>query len=129
MKRLIAWTTITLFCATTAANALQEDTELEWYGYFKLDMAHDSAVSSNGNYILYVKPHDNNNAVSTLNMTARQTRFGAKVKRESLNGVLEFDFYGSSPENKNALMLRKAYITVPLGSLFFFFATAETKKC
>jgi hypothetical protein len=96
----------------------EEETTVDWYGYFKLDMAHDSAVSSNGNYILYVAPHGKGNAVSTLNLTARQSRFGAKVKRGPMRGVLEFDFYGSSPENKNALMLRKAYVTAPLGALF-----------
>ncbi|MFT5085779.1 MAG: hypothetical protein ACI906_000449 [Candidatus Latescibacterota bacterium] len=98
-----------------SVQAEKEDTTVEWYGYFKLDMAHDSAVSSNGNYILYVAPHGKGDAVSTLNLTARQSRFGAKIHRGPMRGVLEFDFYGSSPENKNALMLRKAYVTAPLG--------------
>ncbi len=96
----------------------EEEATVEWYGYFKFDMAHDSAVSSNGNYILYVAPHGKGDAVSTLNLTARQSRFGAKVRRGQMRGVLEFDFYGSSPENKNAMMLRKAYVTAPLGPLF-----------
>lgn len=97
----------------TAAVALERDTQVEWYGYFKLDLARDSGLSSNGNYILYVKPGD----ASTLNLTARQTCLGANIKRGSMKGRVEFDFYGESPENKNALMLRHAYVEVPAGPL------------
>ena len=43
-----------------------EPTKIDWYGYFKLDLARDSGVSSNGNFILYVKPGSS----ATLNLTA-----------------------------------------------------------
>ncbi len=88
-------------------------TKVDWYGNFKLDLARDSGVSSNGNFILYVKP----GATATLNLTARQTRLGANIERGKMKGRVEFDFYGESPENKNALMLRHAYVTVPAGPL------------
>lgn len=90
-----------------------EETRVTWYGNFKLDLARDSGVSSNGNFILYVKP----GATATLNLTARQTRLGANIERGKMKGRVEFDFYGESPENKNTLMLRHAYITVPAGPL------------
>ena len=96
---------------------LDEETRFEWYGYFRLDMAHDSAASSHGNYALYVKPHEGGKPTSTLNITARQTRVGLRVTRAKMRGRLEADFYGDSPENKNTLMLRYAYAEVPLGSL------------
>ncbi|NKB72453.1 MAG: hypothetical protein GKR89_35705 [Candidatus Latescibacteria bacterium] len=92
------------------------DAEVVWYGYFKFDMAHDSAVSSNGNYILYVRPQGK--TTSTLNITARQTRLGARIQRGQMRGKVEVDFYGVSPENKNALLLRQAYVAVPLGPLW-----------
>ena len=100
-----------------SVGALDGETEFSWYGYFKLDMARDSAVSSPGNYILYVKPQDGK-ATSTLNVTARQTRLGLNVRRGLMKGKLEVDFYGDSPENKNALVLRQAYVEVPVGSVY-----------
>jgi hypothetical protein len=90
-----------------------EPTKVEWNGNFKLDLARDSGVSSNGNFILYVKP----GTTATLNLTARQTRLGANIVRGKMKGRVEFDFYGESPENKNALMLRHAYVSAPLGPL------------
>ena len=90
-----------------------EPTKVEWYGYLKLDLARDSGVSSDGNFIRWVKP----GTTATLNLTARQTRLGANIERGSMKGKIEFDFYGESPENKNAPMLRHAYVTVPAGPL------------
>ncbi|MDP6702774.1 MAG: DcaP family trimeric outer membrane transporter, partial [Candidatus Latescibacteria bacterium] len=94
-----------------------DETEVRWYGYFKFDMAHDSAVSSNGNYVLYVRPQPRGHETSTLSITARQTRVGADVRRGAMRGKIEVDFYGASPENKNALLVRQGHITVPLGAL------------
>lgn len=60
-----------------ASETAQRDaTAIEWYGYFKFDMSHDSAASSHGNYVLWVRPHAKGNGTSTLNATARQTRLG-----------------------------------------------------
>jgi hypothetical protein len=97
------------------APAFAEPTELSWYGYFKLDMARDSAPSSHGNYALYVRPRSRGETTPTLNITARETRLGLRAARGQVRGRLEVDFYGVSPENKNALMLRHAYLEMPLG--------------
>ncbi len=102
--------------ASSGKTSLGKETTLEWYGYFRFDMAHDSAESSHGNYILYVKPHDRADATSTLSVTARQTRLGLWARREGMSGRCEVDFYGDSPENKNALMLRYAYVEIPVGN-------------
>lgn len=90
-------------------------TQLSWYGYLRLDMAHDSAVTSAGNYALFVQPHVRGDEIPTLSVTARQTRVGARIERGTMKGHLEVDFYGTSPENKNTVMLRYAYATVPVG--------------
>jgi|SaaInl4_150m_RNA_FD_contig_31_1520276_length_3142_multi_5_in_0_out_0_3 hypothetical protein len=101
------------------AHATAQETapsEIVWYGYLRLDMAHDTAVANPGNYALYVKPHARNDATSTLNITARQTRLGAHITRGTMKGRLEVDFYGASPENKNTVQLRYAVASIPLGS-------------
>jgi hypothetical protein len=74
--------------ARSAGPPLGDETRLEWYGYFRLDMAHDSAVTSHGNYTLYVKPHEAGFPTSTLNITARQTRIGVRVIRDKMRGRL-----------------------------------------
>jgi len=102
-----------------AAGPLRADSEtsFEWYGYFKFDMAYDSAVSSHGNFAMWVKSHADGNRASTQNITARQTRVGVNIGREAMLSKLEFDFYGAGAENKNYLQMRKAYVDVPLASL------------
>lgn len=107
------WAWVLTFLVGGPLLAAAEPAKIEWYGYFKLDLARDSGVSSNGNFVLYAKP----GTTATFNLTARQTRLGANVERGSMKGRVEFDFYGESPENKNALMLRQAYVTVPAGPL------------
>ena len=113
------WFALPLFFCSILFSPLygddSEETKIDWYGYFKLDMAHDSAVSSHGNFILYVKPQAKKDAHSTLHITARQTRIGVNASRGKMKGRLEADFYGSSPENRNALMLRYAYAELPVG--------------
>ncbi len=114
MKTLWALIPLCAACLIWAPPARAADeTRITWYGNFKLDLARDSGVSSNGNFILYAKP----GSTATLNLTARQTRLGANVERGAMKGKVEFDFYGESPENKNTLMLRHAYVTVPVGPL------------
>ena len=106
-----------LVCSLLAGSASAVETKVNWYGYFKLDMAYDSAFSSHGNFTMWVKPHGEDNAIATLNTTARQTRIGLNLEREEMKGKLEFDFYGGGAENKNLLQLRKVYVDLPLGSV------------
>jgi hypothetical protein len=111
------WLLPLLLALAPGSVAAQETsaTQIDWYGYLRLDMAHDSAVAAPGNFALYVKPHARGAATSTLTVTGRQSRLGAKIARGSMKGRLEFDFYGASPENKNSLQLRYAVLRLPLG--------------
>ena len=113
MKRL-APALLGLALGVAAASA---ETTFKPYGYFKLDLARDSAGSSPGNYSLYVRPHATGAGQALLSLTARQTRLGVHIARDQIKGRIEADFYGASPENKNALMLRHAYVDIPLGAL------------
>lgn len=93
-------------------------TELGWYGYYKLDLAYDSAESSHGNFAMWVKQHTTDEETSIASLTARQTRLGLNVRRDDMSGKLEFDFYGAgSAEHKANVQMRKAYVDVPLGAV------------
>ena len=94
------------------------------YGFIKLDMAYDEARTNNGNYAMYV-----NNVSSAgdkdneYNMTARQTRLGANfnvagIADQKITGKIEMDFYNASAENKNAILLRQAYLKVEYEKIF-----------
>ena len=116
MKHLILVIALSLAGACWAAENIDK-TEIVPYGYVKVDLAYDNALSSHGNFIMYVKPHPQGRATHTLNFTARQTRLGLNLLRGPTRGQLEVDFYGGGAENKNQLMLRKAYVDIPLGPI------------
>ena len=88
-----------------SGSALAADTaatEIDWYGYLKLDMAYDTAQMSNGNYAAFVQTYAGD-PVPMLSITARQTRLGMNVKREQMTGKVEFDFYqGGTAENASS---------------------------
>ena len=116
MKRPVAaLAALTLVLAPLSSAGAAEETVFEPYGYFKLDLARDSAGSSPGNFALYVRPHAAGAGQARLSLTARQTRLGVNIARGGVKGRIEGDFYGASPENKNTLMLRHAYADIPLG--------------
>ena len=117
MTRLLFVSIVLLMTLRPALAAAGDPTptQVTWYGYMRLDMAHDTAVSAPGNYALFVKPHARGEAVSTLNITGRQSRLGARIARGSMTSRLEVDFYGASPENKNTVQLRYAVARLPIG--------------
>ncbi len=84
------------------------------YGFFKLDMSHDSDLMSVGNFARWVIPNSND-AIPTTNITANQSRFGFNVIKGDISGKVEIDFYGvGSAENKGGVLLRKAYAEAKL---------------
>lgn len=91
-----------------------EDLSVKFYGYVKVDVSYDQALSSHGDYIMYVKPHVLGRSTNTLSLTARQTRMGLNVAKGKTKGKFEVDFYGGGAENKNQLVLRLAYVDIPL---------------
>ena len=60
------------------------DTEISWYGYFKTDLAYDSARSSHGNFAMWTRSHADGDATAVTSLTARQTRIGFNVSRMTL---------------------------------------------
>ncbi len=90
----------------------------DWYGYFKLDASYDQHLTSNGNYVMWVLPENNNSDERQFNMTHKESRFGFKAKGDGyekvdVGGQVEFDMYGTAgAENKAELMVRHAYLTV-----------------
>ena len=112
MKRILGILALLVALPVTA-----QELEIKPYGYFKVDLGFDSALSSHGNFAMYVKPYEIGGSASSTSLTARQTRLGLKINRDEMSGIVEFDFYGGGAENKNIPVLRKAYVDVPIGGL------------
>ncbi|UCG58319.1 MAG: hypothetical protein JSU70_02200 [Phycisphaerales bacterium] len=92
--------------------------DIQLYGYFKADGSYDSSRTTTGDYTVWVDSEAANPNDDEFNMTAKQSRFGIKVKgpdhgQMQTRGHLEFDFYGGgAPDNKAAPMMRHAYLEV-----------------
>jgi len=111
--------TVALFisCLLVTSPAQAQTVQTQFYGYMKLDVAYDNNLSSHGNFILYVPPQPQSGNSQALSFTARQTRLGLKLNKDTTTGILEIDFYGGGAENKNSIALRKAYVDIPLKQL------------
>jgi hypothetical protein len=92
--------------------------DIQLYGFLKFDAAYDTSRIENGNYAKWVDNESTNDDDDQFNMTANQSRFGAKIngpKGEVMNasGLVEVDFYGPGvgvAENQGRLMMRHAYM-------------------
>ena len=115
--RPIARSVIAALLLAVPVTSAAGETQISWYGYYKLDAIYETAESSHGNFAMWVKEHAAGDAEDVNHVTARQTRAGFDMKREDVTGKLEFDFYGGGAENKNLLQLRKAYVDLPLGGM------------
>jgi hypothetical protein len=85
------------------------------YGYIKLDASWDDSRIDAGNYARWVNAGGNHQGQASI--TARQTRFGLNfngpdVGKTVTTGKVEIDFYGGGDENKNAVMMRHAFLKV-----------------
>jgi hypothetical protein len=90
---------------------------IQLYGYIKADAALDSSRVDNGNFARWVLSEETNENDYQFNMTARQSRLGAKFTGPQLETVktsaqFEMDFYGGGDENKNTPMMRHAFLTI-----------------
>ncbi|MCX7888076.1 MAG: hypothetical protein N3B01_12600, partial [Verrucomicrobiae bacterium] len=90
--------------------------DMEFYGYVKLDAAHDSAPVSVGNYARWVESRSGREIHDEFSMTANQTRLGLRLKGPESKpvetaGLIEVDFYGGGGENRPNPMMRHAYLT------------------
>jgi len=92
--------------------------DIEIYGIVKADASYDSARTYPGNYVLYVESEASRPDDNEFNVTANQTRLGARIQgpaSETLktSGLVEIDFYGNyASENKAKIQMRHAYVTV-----------------
>jgi hypothetical protein len=119
--KLIVFSSVLLLLCSFVSAKEKGSIELDWYGYFKLDASYDQNLTSHGNFAMWVNPKQVEDDAQ-FNMTHKQTRFGVNVygqgsRNVKVGGKLEFDMYGGAgAENKAALLLRHAYMTVETGS-------------
>ncbi|UCG08533.1 MAG: hypothetical protein JSV83_07755 [Desulfobacterales bacterium] len=108
--------------------------DIQLYGYLKFDAAYDSSRIDNGNYAKWVENESPNDDDDQFNMTANQSRFGAKIngpKGEAMNasGLVEVDFYGPGvgvAENQGRLMMRHAYMKLDWAEKRFNIIAGQT---
>lgn len=91
--------------------------DLDFYGFVKLDAAYDSQRTVNGNLALYVLPESGNGDDDAFSLTARQTRLGATLSAQPIDGwkasgTAEIDFYGGGSENAANPRTRLAFAKV-----------------
>lgn len=94
--------------------SLWSSLDVQFYGYIKADAMWDSSRVTTGNYVIFVDAGGEND--HEFNLTARQTRFGVRIKGPQMDGVqtsglIEGDFYGvGGAENKSLFRMRHAYL-------------------
>ena len=126
-KLTAGWVVIMVLVAAVACLADDKPSiDLDWYGYVKLDASYDQNLTSHGNFVMWVNPQSYEEDNKQFNMTANQTRFGAKLTGHNygeavVKGQIEFDLYAgvsgaSIAENKPMLQLRHAYFSVGYGN-------------
>jgi hypothetical protein len=110
---------ITAMLAKDSANKkpVWSQLDIQLYGYVKADASYDNSRTTTGNYVLYVDPESTNTNDDEFNLTANQTRLGLKINgpaesKIKSSGLVEFDFYGGSVENKATPMMRHAYLNL-----------------
>ena len=111
----------TVFFATSAS-ALDKvkvgDTELQLYGYIKVDGAYDDSKTKAGDYVVYVPKESNKNKDDDkFNLVARESRIGLRIFRpyKDTDWLVrtEIDFFGlSGTANKSTVLLRHLYLNV-----------------
>ena len=103
--------------ADSKKNPVLSAFDIELYGYVKLDLAHDSALTSEGNFARWVESEQGIKDHGEFSLTARQTRLDLKAAGPTVGGMhssalIEADFYGGGAENKNTPMMRLAYMNL-----------------
>jgi len=124
-RRVGSWAWIALtglmtlaLCSSAVAGNVGSKYDVDLYGYVKLDAAFDSQKTAAGDILLFVLP-EGPERDEEFTMTARQTRFGLKVKGPDSDSVkttarIEAGFWGeeSDPDHKTKLRLRLAYADI-----------------
>jgi len=103
--------------ADSKKKTLFSSVDVQLYGFLKADVSRDSSRTTTGNYVLYVDSEATRRNDAESNMTANESRLGLNFTGPSsetlkTSGKLEFDFFGSAPENKATLLIRHAYMNL-----------------
>jgi len=104
--------------ADSKKNPVLSAFDLELYGYVKLDLAHDSALTSVGNFARWVESAQGIKDHGQFSLTADQTRLDLKATGPTVggmhsSGLIEVDFYGGGEAaNKPVPMMRLAYMNL-----------------
>lgn len=103
--------------ADSKKKTLFSSVDVQLYGFLKADVSRDSSRTTTGNYVLYVDSEATRRNDAESNMTANESRLGLDFTGPSsetlkTSGKLEFDFFGSAPENKATLLIRHAYMNL-----------------
>ncbi|MBN2492579.1 MAG: hypothetical protein JXQ29_17155 [Planctomycetes bacterium] len=119
--------------STSFADATRKVTEtleqlgIEFYGHFRLDMAHDSARTQFGDTAFYVQHYRAGQADDEINIHARHSRLGLNWRGPEIEGVkafgnIEIDFLGKAlqpntetQELQATPRLRHAYMQFAFG--------------
>ncbi|OGV66923.1 MAG: hypothetical protein A2498_07470 [Lentisphaerae bacterium RIFOXYC12_FULL_60_16] len=126
--RKIPWVVAVVALAVTvmsgwAGTVTAAKSDIELYGYIKLDAVYDTQRNVAGDITLWTHPESIDGKDNEFNMTAKQSRFGLKITAPEMEGgpkitgKLEGGFYGvasassslASP-HKNSLRIRLAYV-------------------
>ena len=91
---------------------------VDFYGYFKIDVAYSDSKAVGKDYILFALPENTSSNDDDFNLNFKHSRFGFIIKTEEAGykivGNLEFDFYGdlsgSNDPNKEGIRVRKAWV-------------------
>lgn len=111
-----------LVAALSALGGEKPSIGMDWYGYVRANASYDQNLTSHGDFVMWVKPHETGTDDPQFNMTHRATRFGFNatskdLEQVKLGGNLEVDLFGNAgTDNKATFLLRHAYFTVSKGS-------------
>jgi hypothetical protein len=104
--------------ADSKKNPVLSAFDIELYGYVKLDLAHDSALTSVGNYARWVESAQGIKDHGQFSLTADQTRLDLKATgpahgQMQSSALVEIDFYGGGEAaNRPVPMMRLAYMNL-----------------
>ncbi|PLX26926.1 hypothetical protein C0583_05445 [Candidatus Parcubacteria bacterium] len=103
---------------------LSYSADLDFFGFYQMDMIYDSSQTHMGDAVYFVKPTGGTDN-DEFTFTARQTRFGFKTNtvyedNSTLNTMFAVDFFGKNDSNISEHMrMRHAFIQYKNGSETF----------
>ncbi len=102
---------------TAKKKAVWSNSDIQLYGYLKLDAAYDTSRMNAGNFARWVESERLDKDDEEFNMTANETRLGMRISgpqnhEAKTSGRVEIDFFEGGAENKARIMMRHAYMKI-----------------